>query len=96
MYLNNRKLNYGVRFQVSLKQFGEHCREWPLFEYRRLNIATATIYQVYVATALPSCKQHSHKITKVKQLGSQLALGWVAIEGFDVNAVAAKYCKIQG
>ena len=45
-YLNNRKLNYGVRFQVSLKQFGEHCREWPLFEYRRLNIATATIYQV--------------------------------------------------
>ena len=37
----------------------------------------------------------SHKNTEVKQLGPQLALGWVTIEGLDVDAVVTNTVKSQ-
>ena len=37
----------------------------------------------------------SHKNTEVKQLGPRLALGWVTIQGLDVDAVATNTVKSQ-
>ena len=37
----------------------------------------------------------SRKNTEAKQLGPQLALGWVTIKGFDVDAVATNTVKSQ-
>ena len=37
----------------------------------------------------------SRKNTEVKQLGPQLALGWVTIKGLDVDAVATNTVKSQ-
>ena len=37
----------------------------------------------------------SHKNTEVKQLGPWSALGWVTIQGLDVDAVATNTVKSQ-
>ena len=37
----------------------------------------------------------SRKNTEVKQLGPRLALGWVTIQGLDVDAVATNNVKSQ-
>ena len=48
----------------------------------------------YPAAAIPSWKHHgSRKITEVKQLRPRLALGWVTIQGLEVDAVATTKVK---
>ena len=52
------------------------------------------LYNKFVLRLYQVGNTSSRKITKFKQLGPQLALGWVTIQGLDVDAVAYKYCKI--
>ena len=40
-------------------------------------------------------RPRSRKNTEVKQLGPRLALGWVTIQGLDVDAVATNTVKSQ-